>query len=51
MRANWPLPVPSANMPHLIAAADAVWANRAEIIEANKKDLEFGRDKGLSPMR
>ncbi len=33
----------------LIAAADAVWSNRAEIIEANKKDLEFGRDKGLSP--
>ncbi len=33
----------------LIAAAEAVWANRAEIIEANKKDLEFGRDKGLSP--
>ncbi len=32
----------------LIAAADAVWSNRAEIIEANKKDLEFGRDKGLS---
>ncbi len=33
----------------LIAAADAVWANRDQIIEANKKDLEFGRDKGLSP--
>lgn len=33
----------------LIAAADAVWANRAKIIEANQKDLEFGRDKGLSP--
>ncbi|WP_037306852.1 glutamate-5-semialdehyde dehydrogenase [Ruegeria halocynthiae] len=33
----------------LIAAADAVWANRATIIEANQKDLEFGRDKGLSP--
>jgi len=33
----------------LIAAADAVWANRARIIEANKADLEFGRDKGLSP--
>lgn len=32
----------------LIAAADAVWANRAAIIEANKKDLEFGRAKGLS---
>ncbi|WP_299946030.1 glutamate-5-semialdehyde dehydrogenase [uncultured Ruegeria sp.] len=33
----------------LIAAADSVWNNRADIIEANKKDLEFGRDKGLSP--
>ncbi len=33
----------------LIAAADVVWANRAQIIEANKKDLEFGREKGLSP--
>ncbi|WP_170400238.1 glutamate-5-semialdehyde dehydrogenase [Ruegeria arenilitoris] len=33
----------------LIAAADAVWANRADIIEANLKDLEFGREKGLSP--
>jgi glutamate-5-semialdehyde dehydrogenase len=32
----------------LEAAADAVWANRAQIIEANAKDLEFGRDKGLS---
>ncbi|MEE2944541.1 MAG: glutamate-5-semialdehyde dehydrogenase [Pseudomonadota bacterium] len=33
----------------LNAAADAVWAQRADIIEANKKDLEFGRNKGLSP--
>ncbi|SPF81306.1 glutamate-5-semialdehyde dehydrogenase [Pseudoprimorskyibacter insulae] len=32
----------------LIAAADAVWAKRDEIIEANAKDMEFGRDKGLS---
>lgn len=32
----------------LEAAADAVWSRRAEIIEANKKDLEFGRNKGLS---
>ena len=32
----------------LNAAADAVWANRAAIIEANAKDLEFGRNKGLS---
>ncbi|WP_137700420.1 glutamate-5-semialdehyde dehydrogenase [Marimonas lutisalis] len=33
----------------LNAAADAVWAHRSEIIAANAKDMEFGRDKGLSP--
>ncbi|MEN8919795.1 MAG: glutamate-5-semialdehyde dehydrogenase [Octadecabacter sp.] len=33
----------------LMNAADAVWAARAEIIAANAKDMEFGRDKGLSP--
>jgi len=33
----------------LIAAADAVWKNRGEIIEANAKDLDYGREKGLSP--
>ncbi len=32
----------------LIAAAEAVWAARSEILQANAKDLEFGRDKGLS---
>ena len=32
----------------LMEAADEVWARRAEIIEANKLDLEFGRNKGLS---
>lgn len=32
----------------LISAADAVWENRDKIIEANKLDLEFGRNKGLS---
>jgi len=32
----------------LIAAADAVWKNRGEIIEANAKDLDYGREKGLS---
>ena len=32
----------------LIAAADAVWARRAEILSANAKDMEFGREKGLS---
>ena len=33
----------------LEAAANAVWARRAEIIEANANDLQYGRDKGLSP--
>ena len=33
----------------LNAAADAVWAARAEIIAANARDMDFGRDKGLSP--
>ncbi|SHM24303.1 glutamate-5-semialdehyde dehydrogenase [Roseovarius litoreus] len=32
----------------LEAAADAVWAQRSEIIAANGKDLDYGRDKGLS---
>ncbi|NRB00372.1 MAG: glutamate-5-semialdehyde dehydrogenase [Rhodobacteraceae bacterium] len=32
----------------LIGAAEAVWRRRAEIIEANEKDMVFGRDKGLS---
>lgn len=33
----------------LNAAADAVWGARAEILAANAKDLDFGRNKGLSP--
>ena len=33
----------------LLAAADACWDRRAEIIAANEKDMAFGRDKGLSP--
>ena len=32
----------------LIAASEAVWARREEILEANAKDMEFGREKGLS---
>lgn len=32
----------------LNAAADAVWAAREDIIAANAKDLDFGRNKGLS---
>ncbi|WP_204114381.1 glutamate-5-semialdehyde dehydrogenase [Shimia biformata] len=33
----------------LNAAADAVWAQRDAIIAANARDLDYGRDKGLSP--
>lgn len=32
----------------LEAAADAVWERRDEIIAANAKDMDFGRDKGLT---
>ncbi|MFY0624234.1 MAG: glutamate-5-semialdehyde dehydrogenase [Pelagimonas sp.] len=32
----------------LEAAADAVWAKRADIVEANAKDLDYGREKGLT---
>ena len=32
----------------LIGAAEAVWARRAEIISANERDLDYGREKGLS---
>lgn len=33
----------------LMAAADSVWTQRAEIIAANGLDMDYGRDKGLSP--
>lgn len=32
----------------LIAAAEAVWKTRDQIIEANRKDMDYGREKGLS---
>ncbi|WP_292292966.1 glutamate-5-semialdehyde dehydrogenase [Marivita sp.] len=32
----------------LIGAAEAVWKHRAEIVEANARDLDYGREKGLS---
>lgn len=32
----------------LLAAADAMWARRVDIIDANIKDMQFGRDKGLT---
>ncbi len=39
---------PEAKTMALNAAADAVWAARETIVEANAKDMEFGREKGLS---
>ena len=33
----------------LMAAADAVWARRVEIMAANGEDMAFGAHKGLSP--
>ena len=39
---------PQAKENALIEAANAVWTRRAEIIAANAKDMEFGREKGLS---
>ncbi|MEY4982504.1 MAG: hypothetical protein RIR62_770 [Pseudomonadota bacterium] len=33
----------------LIGAAEAVWRNRQAIMAANGRDLEYGREKGLSP--
>ena len=50
-RAAAQLAFASAERKHaaLIGAADAVWARRAEIIEANAKDMDYGREKGLSP--
>lgn len=45
------LAMASAERKHaaLIGAAEAVWSARDDIIAANAKDLEFGRDKGLGP--
>jgi glutamate-5-semialdehyde dehydrogenase len=40
---------PQAKTQALNLAADAVWTERANIIAANAKDLDYGRDKGLSP--
>jgi glutamate-5-semialdehyde dehydrogenase len=32
----------------LISAAEAIWAQRDQILSANAKDLDYGREKGLS---
>ena len=39
---------PAAKEAALLAAAEAVEANLPQILEANAKDMAFGRDKGLS---
>ncbi|MDR5653653.1 glutamate-5-semialdehyde dehydrogenase [Ruixingdingia sedimenti] len=39
---------PEARRKALEAAADAVWARRAEIVAANALDMDYGRDKGLT---
>ncbi len=39
---------PEAKRQALEAAADAVWARRDEIVAANARDLEYGREKGLT---
>ncbi|WP_136635558.1 glutamate-5-semialdehyde dehydrogenase [Pseudooceanicola onchidii] len=39
---------PKSKTAALEAAAKSVWARRAEILEANAKDMEFGAEKGLS---
>ena len=39
---------PQAKENALMEAANAVWARCAEIIAVNAKDMEFGREKGLS---
>ncbi|SFK81435.1 glutamate-5-semialdehyde dehydrogenase [Loktanella salsilacus] len=40
---------PEAKALALTTAADAIWATRADILAANAKDMDFGREKGLSP--
>ncbi|MDD9722731.1 glutamate-5-semialdehyde dehydrogenase [Sulfitobacter sp. PR48] len=38
----------AAKQSALNAAADSVWAARAEILAANARDMDYGREKGLS---
>lgn len=40
---------PAAKVTALNAAADAVWDRRADIVAENSRDMDFGRDKDLSP--
>ena len=48
--ASTALATASAERKHaaLIGAAEAVWANRSGIIEANELDMKYGAEKGLS---
>ncbi|MEM1076557.1 MAG: gamma-glutamyl-phosphate reductase, partial [Pseudomonadota bacterium] len=44
------LGVASAERKHaaMISASERIWAARSDILAANAKDLDFGREKGLS---
>ncbi|MBM2576527.1 glutamate-5-semialdehyde dehydrogenase [Jannaschia sp. Os4] len=48
--ASTALAVATAERKHaaLIGAAEALWSSRAEVIEANGRDMAFGESKGLS---
>ena len=39
---------PESKQAALNSAAEAIWAQRTEILAANAKDLDYGREKGLS---
>lgn len=40
---------PESKTAALNFAADAIWQRRAQILQANAMDMEFGAEKGLSP--
>ncbi|MEO1505185.1 MAG: glutamate-5-semialdehyde dehydrogenase [Pseudomonadota bacterium] len=40
---------PQSKRAALLAAADALWERRAQIVDANAKDMAFAQEKGLSP--
>ena len=46
--ANLAFATSDAKQQALMAAADSVWARRSEIIAENQKDMDFGREKGLT---
>ena len=40
---------PAQKRKALESAADTLWSRRADVIKANAQDLDYGREKGLSP--